>query len=729
MKEFVPTGDGSFLAYVFGDGLEYVRGTNAVRSRASAGDDPPPLAGATRAVVVDRIPDLEDRDAVEDLYARSVLVLALHQELSGAFIAEPGDDVLIAHALDACGERGASEAFYEWALWHRPLDGVLMWGLEKHLRVAYGSPLHERHARLRDGPGPELAATPPALPTLDRALIQAAVRRRNSAGVLTNVEGVDLRGHALFLLAVHANLPRIRGGEDFFFGHQALAQEGRRKRALYGGAFHGGLVAADGDPLREVEVRQDLQPATVSLQPTEAGRYKVRVESRGRAVWASDSDPRPGGQEFVRSTAEGPPDWVHDAVVYQVMVDRFARADGPLPKPGSSTALYGGTLDGVRENLDHIESLGCNALWLSAIHQSPSHHGYDVEDHFTVEPRYGGDAALKRLIASAHQRGMRVLLDFVPNHTGRGHHLFREAIARGGEAAEFYRFWQWPHYYRRFGDGVSLPELDTGNRRVREYLVGAARHWIREYGADGLRCDHVAGVDPVFWVELRRAVREEKPDALVLGEATGHFEWLARYAGRIDAIFDFDFAHMVRQTFARGRTSLPDFARWMDQHEGAFPGLALATLLDNHDMNRILWMSGGDTRRLKLAATLLLTMPGAPVVYYGTEVGVTQRHDAVIENAEARLPMLWGDDQDRGLLEHFQRLGRLRAALPALRRGSRRTLRATDDELVYERMLGGERLVVTLNVRELDGSVVDDAGRDRLGEDDVLGVGPDQRPR
>ena len=145
-------------------------------------------------------------------------------------------------------------------------------------------------------------------------------------------------------------------------------------------------------------------------------------------------------------------------------------------------------------------------------------------------------------------------------------------------------------------------------------------------------------------------------------------------------------------------------------------------------MNRFLWMAGGDKRRLKLAATLLMTSPGAPVVYYGTEVGLTQRYDAVVENAEARLPMLWGEAQDRDLLAHFQKLGRLRAQSPALRRGTRRTLSASRDELVYERTLGEERIVVTLNLRTLDGSVVDGSGRDRLREDDVLGVGPDQRP-
>jgi glycosidase len=733
MKEFAPVGNGRILAYLFGVGLEYVRGTNVVRAGdarfAAIGDaittvagDPPPLAGATRAIIIDRIPDLEERQAVADLYARSVLVLALHQKVSGAFLAEPGDDVVIAHAMDMCGERGAAEAFFAWALDHRAVDGLLTWGLERHLRVAHGSPLRDRLPA-------HVASTPPELPHATAAGLHDAVERANRLGLLVTESGVDLRAHALFLIAVHALVPPIKSSEDFFFVHQALAQEVRRKRALYGGAFHSGLVAPGGDPAAEVEVRPDLEPAAIRIEPTDGGLYKVKVEGTDAAtLWASDADPRPGGQEFVRSSPEGPPDWIHDAVIYQLMVDRFARTDGPLPKPGSSTALYGGTLDGVREHLDHISGLGCNTIWLTPIHKTPSHHGYDHEDFFAVEPRYGGESALKRLVATAHERGLRVLLDFVPNHTGRGHHLFREAIEQGGEAAEFYRFWQWPHYYRCFYDHIVLPELDTGSRRVRSYLVEAARHWITAYGADGVRCDHVAGVDPAFWVELRAGLREVKPDALVLGEATGHFDWLARYAGRLDAIFDFDFAFMVRNTFAKGTTDIASFARWMDKHEGKFPGLGLATLLDNHDMNRFLWMAGGDKRRLKLAATLLMTSPGAPVVYYGTEVGLTQRYDAVVENAEARLPMLWGDERDTDLLGHFQRLGRLRAQSPALRRGTRRTLRAEGDELVYERALGEERMVVTLNLRTLDGSVVDGSGRDRLREDDVLGVGPDQRP-
>jgi glycosidase len=295
---------------------------------------------------------------------------------------------------------------------------------------------------------------------------------------------------------------------------------------------------------------------------------------------------------------------------------------------------------------------------------------------------------------------MRVLLDFVPNHTGRGHHLFRDAIAKGGDAASYYRFWQWPHYYRCFGDVITLPELDTGNSNVQRQLVRAAQHWLTGYGVDGVRCDHVAGVDPAFWVELRRGLRQVKPDALILGEATGVTEWLARYAGRIDAIFDFDLAYYVRQALARGRMDAASFAAWLDHHEKAYPGLVMATLLDNHDMNRFLWMAGGNVERLKLAATLLMTMPGTPIIYYGTEVGLSQRYDGVMENAEARLPMLWGADQNPELLAHFQELGRMRGESVALRRGDRKNLLADKEVFVYERTAGDDTVTVALNFSE-----------------------------
>jgi len=685
------------------------------------GFDPPPLAGATRASVVARVPDLTDRAAIADLYARSVLVIAQHHDRSGSFAADGDEDVLLAHALDVCGERGAAQAFFDWAVEHGRADPH---AVEPPSSAATGTSTALWSAWQDAVAGRRASAV---------SALEGAAARRSSLRLFVSGSGVDLTAHALLLLTVHALIPPTAPVDDGFFEHQASVQKTRHARALYGGAFHSGMPEP-GEGLLFAEVRSDLdvsaltlevdgrpagelepsptphgQPAlwTGSVPPTEAGevtRYKIRVHLRdaeATPVWASDSDPRPGGQEFAYESAPPPPpEWVRDALCYHVMVDRFARPGESLPAPGDATALYGGTLDGIREHMDHIAGLGCNVLWLSPVHQSPSHHGYDHEDFLTVEPRYGGDAALLRLVEAAHDRDMRVLLDFVPNHTGRGHHLFRDAIEKDGDAAGYYRFWQWPHYYRCFSDVISLPELDTGDRNVQQQLVRAAQHWLTAYGADGVRCDHVAGADPAFWVELRRGLREVKPDALVLGEATGLPDWLARYAGRLDAIFDFDLTYYVRQALARGRMDATGFATWLDEHVHAYPGLALATLLDNHDMNRFLWMAGGNVNRLKLAATLLLTLPGMPVIYYGTEVGLSQRFDGVVENAEARLPMLWGGDQNQDLLSHFQALGRLRRDSAALRRGGRRTLLADAEVFAYERSSGDEKVIVALNFSE-----------------------------
>ncbi|GAC1675977.1 MAG: hypothetical protein PVS3B2_18360 [Candidatus Dormibacteraceae bacterium] len=679
--------------------------------------DPPPLAGATRASVVARVPDIADRPVIADLYARSILVIAQHHDRSGAFTAAPAEQgIVLAHALNAAGERGAAQAFFEWA-GIQP-DAALPPPPQSGTSAILWKAWHDAASLNRAD----------AIAGLHKAAL-----KRTSLGLLLHSGSVDLLAHAYLLLAIHTLLPAVAGEDDGFFEHQATVQKTRHSRAIYGGAFHPGTPEPR-DGTLVAEVRSDLEVSAVTVEvqgrppqqlmpvarkhghpirwsgPVPQGekrdvsRYKIRVhlsDQEATPVWASDADPRPGGQEFAFDPdAPPPPEWVRDAICYHVMVDRFARTDESLPEPHDPTALYGGTLDGVREKLDHIASLGCNVLWLSPVHTSPSHHGYDHEDFLTVEPRYGGNAALKRLVQAAHERGMRVLLDFVPNHTGRGHHLFRDAIKHDGDAAGYYRFWQWPHYYRCFMDVISLPELDTGSPRVQQHLVRAAQHWLTSFGVDGVRCDHVAGVDPAFWVELRRGLREVKSDAMVLGEATGTTEWLSRYAGRLDAIFDFDLAYYVRQALARGLMDASAFSAWLTRHERAYPGLALATLLDNHDMNRFLWMAGGNVDRLKLAATLLMTLPGMPVIYYGTEVGLSQRYDGVIENAEARLPMLWGAEQNRDLLAHFQHLGRMRNESAALRRGDRRTVHADREVYVYQRTAGSETVTVALNFSE-----------------------------
>lgn len=576
-------------------------------------------------------------------------------------------------------------------------------------------------------------------------LYERVLADRTPAGLLP--EQVDARSgearwvvplawaHAWLLEVTHAMVPPAAPpGRDFFFGPYPSVQELRRARALYGGLFHDGMslpVAAAGSrPELKAQSRADVALTAVVAEiagdesvllvkarsnghgvnlwraalpvaaPGPVVRYRIRGERvSAPPIYAADAEPRAGGQDFaVDLAAPEPPEWTADAYAYQVMVDRFSRPGGqPWPSLGSPTQLYGGSLDGVRERLDYIQALGVNLLWLSPVMTTPSHHGYDQADHFAVEPRYGGNGALTRLVQAAHDRGIRVLLDFVPNHTGRTHPLFVNAVQQDGEAAAFYRFWQWPHYYRSFFDHIVLPELDTAREVVQDYLVGVAQQWVTEFGVDGLRLDHVPGVDPSFWVRLRRELRHVRPDIFLLGEVVGDDAALAAYRGRLDGVVDFGLADMLRRTFADSTMRLADFDRQLGRHERSLTGLTRATILDNHDMNRFLWLAGGDTAKLRLAATALLTLPGLPILYYGTEVGLSQRRDGVYENAEVRLPMLWGSEQDEGLLSHFQTLGRIRRESPALRHGSRETLLVDREVYAYRRSAGDDSVVVILN--------------------------------
>jgi glycosidase/tetratricopeptide (TPR) repeat protein len=578
-------------------------------------------------------------------------------------------------------------------------------------------------------------------------LYKQAITDRTPAGLLS--EQVDARtgaarwvvplpwAHAWFLLVTHALMPPAAAPDRDFFFTGVPVQDVRRARALSGGLFHSGLPSrASAETAANPTVQAVLRPGlsatevvaeiaggpivplkpagsdngspgavwTGKLPAAPAGslvRYRIRADLKGDergSVWAADADPRPEGQEFVYEAAPPPPpDWVADAIGYHLMVDRFGRpgqADWPAVR--SVTDLYGGTLEGVKERLDHIQSLSANLLWLSPVFASPSHHGYDQTDHFQVEPRYGGNQALKTLVEAAHKRGIKVILDYVPNHTGRGHSLFLRALQEDADAAAWYRFWQWPHYYRSFFDHIVLPEMDTSRRQVQEYLVGVARRWVEEFDIDGLRCDHVPGVDPAFWVELRRAMRALKPDFFLLAEAVGTDDEMAAYTGRMDGVIDFVLARLLRMAFAESKLSPKEFVAALDEHEQAFPRLARATFLDNHDMNRFLWLAGGDKARLRLGATALMTLPGMPIIYYGTEVGISQTADGLEENAAARLPMSWGK-QDKDLLQHFVQLGRLRRQSAALRRGARRTVLADQAVLAYERTIKNERLIVVLN--------------------------------
>ena len=366
------------------------------------------------------------------------------------------------------------------------------------------------------------------------------------------------------------------------------------------------------------------------------------------------------------------PMWVRDAVIYHIFLDRFYPGDGvPWKKPTNLSGFFGGTLRGVIQKLDYIQSLGCNAVWLSPLFASPSHHGYDATDYYTVEPRLGTNADLIELIEEAHQRDIRVILDFVANHWSNHHPTFREAQRDpDSEYRAWYTWQRWPDEYSSFFTVKSMPQLNLKYKPMSDYLLECVQHWLQN-GVDGYRLDYAPGPPHTFWADFRQACKAVNPDAFLFGEVVSHSETIASYIPHFDGCLDFLLADALRETFVMETSMLLEFEAFLAAHEAYFPEIfSLPAFLDNHDMTRILYLAKEDKAKVRLAALVLFTLSGPPVIYNGTEVGISQRNP-LGRFEEARLPMLWGDEADEALLAYFQRLGALRRQFPVITLGKR----------------------------------------------------------
>ena len=406
-----------------------------------------------------------------------------------------------------------------------------------------------------------------------------------------------------------------------------------------------------------------------------------------------------------------PPAWAQDAIIYQIFADRFFSPEDDFPTVEPKPSLKAnGTLRGIVEKLDYIAELGVNCLWLTPVFPSPSYHGYDATSFFEINPRLGTKADFKELIEKAHGRGIRILMDFVPNHWSSQHSSFVEARQdQNSQYVNWYTFEQWPDQYKCFFTSRNLPQINLRYASARQHVLDAAKYWL-EFGADGYRVDYCIGPTPDFYGDFRRVTRTTKPDSWTFGEAVDPPDSQLTFEGGMDGALDFMLLEALRKTFAFGKWNARQFAEFLDRHETYFPTtFTRPSFLDNHDMNRFLWVAGGDLRKLKLAALCQFTLAGAPVIYYGTEVGLSQHNDVMQHgraiHEEARLPMVWGTGHDQDLLKFYKELTALRKAHPALRQGTRTTLFSDEKILAYRRQDRHESLVTVLNLSEQEGLI------------------------
>ena len=424
------------------------------------------------------------------------------------------------------------------------------------------------------------------------------------------------------------------------------------------------------------------------------------------------------------------PDWVKHAVFYQIFPDRFARSGEvdhqeavqlkPWGTPPEEQGFQGGDLYGVTNRLDYLDDLGVTALYLNPIFASAANHRYHTYDYYKVDPLLGGNEALRALLDAAHARDMRVVLDGVFNHASRGFWPFHHVLENGSDSPyiEWFEIEDWPlrpyaseksHNYEAWHGIPALPELDPDHPPVREYLLDVAEHWI-EFGIDGWRLDVPAEIEAEgFWEEFRDVVKTANPEAYLVGELWGEApSWLR--GDRFDGVMNYSLLGPTLSFFGAG--SLRDYSKahmtfdsldaeaFADEIEDLLAlydweaTCAQLNMLDSHDMARALWILGENTDALRQAVLFLMTMPGAPCIYYGDEIGLSSAGDPHCREA---FPWDKQEDWDADLLSFYRAATALRHRHEVLRTGRVEILQATGRTLVVRRTLDDQTAIIALN--------------------------------
>jgi alpha-amylase len=340
-----------------------------------------------------------------------------------------------------------------------------------------------------------------------------------------------------------------------------------------------------------------------------------------------------------------------------------------------------GDLNGITSQLDYLEDLGINGIWLMPIMPSQSYHKYDVTDYRAIHPDYGTLEDFKTLVREAHERNIKVIIDLVLNHTGVGHPWFQSAKTGEDSPYRDYYIWndrksikdqiakktvtldsdnitQWhvidndttaEHYYGFFSS--HMPDLNFDNQQVREEFVAIARFWIEEMQVDGFRFDAAKHIYPddrawdnhQFWRWYRGELEKIKPDVYLVGEVYSlNASEVGPYTKGLPSLFNFRLGRSIINTIATGRDIglINEYQRQMDSYRLITPDFLDATILTNHDQNRVVSELQNDIAKAKIAASILLTLPGVPFLYYGEELGMR----GIKPDEYIREPFLWGDD-------------------------------------------------------------------------------------
>ncbi|MBU0507355.1 T9SS type A sorting domain-containing protein [bacterium] len=434
-----------------------------------------------------------------------------------------------------------------------------------------------------------------------------------------------------------------------------------RQEGLQGALDASGTTDPEQQPLTFAWSADPGNPGPVTLQtantavarftfPTTPGEYYFNLtvtdpdthSSHGRTLF----NVQPGSVDgFSLNEAV---DWVMNAMIYEI-----------YPRSYSAT----GNLAGITADMQRIADLGVNCIWLMPIFDGPSDHGYEITNYYAIEQDYGTEQDLRDLVAVAHARGVRVILDMVINHTGIGHPFMQDALRHGRHSH------YWDYYdrdasgnYTYYFDWLSLPNLNLNNPETAKYFIDMCVYWVEEFDIDGYRCDVAWGPlqrSPQFWAQWRNALKTVKPECLLLAEAGAND--FAIFENRFDLAFDWNLHHEGGAAFSRWFPAIPSFGALDDLIANyGYPWPAYKNplrFMENHDEDR--FIAGNTPAQAKLAGSFCMSIPGAVMLYAGQEVGTSSQRGAI----------LWDYDPS-AMNPHYYRVTNARKLLPALRTGS-----------------------------------------------------------
>ncbi|TCD45437.1 alpha-glycosidase [Streptococcus sp. X16XC17] len=402
-------------------------------------------------------------------------------------------------------------------------------------------------------------------------------------------------------------------------------------------------------------------------------------------------------------------DWADDAVFYQIFVDRFYRGDidkddsyinmawtdKPLP-----TSFAGGDLDGIRQKLSYLKSLGVNTIYLTPIFKSISNHKYDINDYYEIDRQFGTKISSKALVDELHALGMRIVMDAVFNHSSDLWEPFQDVLKNGGASTYFDWFMidgDQPSIekrnYETFATVAYMPKLNTSNLDVQNYLLEVTSYWTQEFKLDGWRLDVSDEVSHDFWRRFRKTVKSINPNLIIIGE-NWHDAYPYLQGDQYDGIMNYAFTKACLDYFATESLSSVGMAERLNhilmRNTDAVNRMNL-NLLDSHDTHRFLTQVKGSKDKLLAATALLFTFVGIPCLYYGTELGMEGGYDP-----DCRRGFDWNKEHwDIELLEKMKSIIKLKQE-PVTQKGSI-NISATDDLLSLKRTFGQLTLELLIN--------------------------------